>query len=143
MGWSLSSETLILPSGLPEQIVDEEDIARFLTQSSHFTSVVVKPSLFLPSHQTAETSVSRHGNEPLERLKNLGRVAAGSRLLYGAALLKAQDIRKTGLTLSPDEPPDFHAVIRNWPTDSDPVLQKAKQKAISLQLASSAALLLF
>jgi hypothetical protein len=132
-----------MPSGLPEQIGDNEDIARFLTQSSHFTSASAKPSAFLPTPREQETSVSRHGKDPADRLKALGGLAAGGRSLYGAALLKALDIRKTSLSLLSDEPPDFHAVIHNWPIDNDPALQKAKQKEIALQLVSSSELFLF
>src|SRR6266568_2056238 len=37
----------MLPSGLAEVVADEEDLARFLTQSSHFNTEIVKPG-FLP-----------------------------------------------------------------------------------------------
>lgn len=132
-----------MPSGLPEQIDDGEDIARFLTQSSHFTSDQVKPAAFLPSSRDQETSVSRHGKDPVERLKTLGKLAASERALYGAALLKAIGVRGSSLSVSADEPPDYHAVIRNWPVDDDPALQKAKQKELALQLASLSELFLF
>jgi hypothetical protein len=46
----------MLPSGLPEQIQDEEDLARFLVQSSQFTTTSVKPSAFLPNPKDRETS---------------------------------------------------------------------------------------
>ena len=32
-----------LPSGLPDHVADGEDLARFLTSSSHFNAVMVKP----------------------------------------------------------------------------------------------------
>lgn len=132
-----------MSSGLPDFIADSEDLARFLTQSSHFNATQVKPVAFLPNPREQETSVSRHGREPGDRLINLGAIAAGDRSLYGAALFKATNVRSVSLNVLSDEPPDFHAVIRNWPLDNDPVLQKAQQKERALQLASVAELLLF
>lgn len=129
----------MLPSGLPEDIDADEDLARFLVQSSQFNSTSVKPSAFLPNPKDRETSVSRHGREPLERLWQLGGEAAGNRPLYGAAFVKAADVRAAQLDVAPDEPPARHAVIRGWPWDeSDPVEQKAQLKEVALYLASAA-----
>ena len=129
----------MLPSGLPDQIDDSEDLARFLTQSSQFNSTVVKPSAFLPNPKDQETSASRHGVEPAETLWDLGRQAAGARRLYGAAVLKSRVVRETRLEVVPDEPPLRHAVIRNWPwVAEDRELQKAMQKELALVLASAA-----
>jgi hypothetical protein len=130
----------MLPSGLPEHVDDSEELARFLTQRSHYSLASAKPSAFLPSPKSSETSVSRHGREPRDRLWNLGRLAtaANNRNLHGAVFLTAAQVRGQLLTADSDEPPDFHAAIRNWPMDSDPELQKAKQKVLALALASTA-----
>ena len=128
-----------LPSGLPDVIADDEDIARFLTQSSQFNTKMAKPAAFLPNPKDRETSVSRHGREPSERLWNLGLAAAGNRNLYGAAIFKAHVVRDAGLELTAVEPPDFHAAIRRWPWfDHDPAEQKAQQKERAILLASAA-----
>lgn len=130
-----------LPSGLPEHVDDKEDIARFLTSSSQFNNIVVKPSSFLPSPQSQETSVSRHGRNPSRSLWKIGKqvVEISGRTLYGAALLKAADIRSAELDILADEPPLRHAAIRKWPwLDNDPDLQKAQQKQIANQLAAAA-----
>jgi hypothetical protein len=128
-----------LPSGLSDSVSDDEDLARFLTQSSHFTSSLVKPAAFLPSPKNKETSVSRHGPEPREQLWTIGLSAAGARNLYAAAIFKAQVVRDTRLEVLPDEPPARHAVIRGWPWDeADPELQRAKQKELALVIASQA-----
>ena len=132
-----------MESRLPKQIADAEDIARFLTQSGHFNTAGTKQTAFLPSPKSGETSVSRHGKEPLARLKLLGKAAAGGRNLYGAAILKAKDIREVSLAILPDEPPPYHAVIRNWPCDNDPMLEKAKHKELAIILASRSECLLF
>ncbi len=133
----------MLPSGLDENVSDDEHLARFLTQSSHFTTTIPKPSAFLPSPKNRETSVSRHGSEPRDALWEIGLAAAGPRRLYGAALFKARAARAVQLEVLADEPPPRHAVLRGWPWDeTDPELQKARQKEISTVIASQAVLLL-
>lgn len=129
----------VLPSGLAEVIVDDEDLARFLTSSSHFNAHMAKPAAFLPNPQDRETSISRHGREPSESLWALGLVAAGERHLYGAAIFKARAVRAAQLEVTADEPPQRHAVIRGWPwVEIDPDMQRAKQKELAVLLASAA-----
>lgn len=128
-----------LPSGLPEYVAGDEDLARFLTQSSHFNKTRVRPSAFLPSNSDFTSSVSRHGPRPVETLWEIGLTAAGQRRLYGAAILKADDVRQAELIVNSDEPPKRHAVIRGWPLfPSDPDEQKARHKELALVLASAA-----
>jgi len=128
-----------LPSGLPDQVADDEDLARFLTQRNQYTATTVKPAVFLPSPKDRKTSVSRHGAEPAQRLWELGLVAAGQRTLLGAAIFKAKAVQEAKLEVVPAEPPSFHAVIGGWPRiDNDHELQKAKQKELALGLASAA-----
>ena len=129
----------MLPSGLPEHVDDEEDLARFLTQRNQFNSIMVKPSAFLPDHNARETSISRHGKAPLERLWEIGLVATGNRKLYGAAIFKARVVRSAHLEVVADEPPPRHAVIKSWPwAENDPELQKAIQKELAVIIASTA-----
>jgi hypothetical protein len=131
-----------LDSGLPDHVGDDEDLARYLTQSSQFNATMAKPTAFLPNPKDRETSVSRHGGDPLEGLWALGVEAAGSRNLYGAAIVKARVVRVAHLCVEPDEPPVRHAAIRGWPWDeADPELQKAKQKELAAVIASQAVLL--
>lgn len=132
-----------LPSGLPEHVGDEEDLARFLTQSGQYNASMAKPAAFLPRPQDRETSVSRHGSEPLERLWVIGMEAAGGRSLHGAAIFKASAVRAAQLTVTADEPPPRHAAVRGWLWDeNDPDLQRAKQKESAAVIASQALLLL-
>ncbi|HEY3321498.1 MAG TPA: hypothetical protein VGP72_13605 [Planctomycetota bacterium] len=124
---------------MPEDIADDEDLARFLVQSNQFDSVIVSPAAFMPSKKDHETSVFRHGREPRQQLWEIGRIATGNRKLYGAAILKASAVRAALLDIVPDEPPDRHAVIRNWPwLENDPAMQKAQQKERAALLASAA-----
>jgi len=131
----------MLPSGLPEEVADSEPLARFLTSSGHFNAQMAKPSAFLPSPQDQETSVFRHGAVPEADLWAIGDIhVAGNRRIHGAAIVKASDVRAVALSVIAHEPPPRHAAIRDWPLDSDPALQKAKQKKHAALVASKAAL---
>src|SRR5690242_3781739 len=114
-GFLLLRKMATLPSGLSDSIPDDEDLARFLTQSSQFTTTLVKPAAFLPNPKDHQTSVSRHGPEPRVDLWMLGLSAAGTRTLYAAAIFKAQTVRAAQLEVEADEPPPRHAVITRWP----------------------------
>lgn len=129
----------MLPSGLPEQVDDQEDLARFLTHHSQFNAIMVKPPAFMPSPKDRETSVSRHGAQPAYALWQLGTIAAGERNLYGAAIFKAEVVRRVGLLVESSEPPLRHAAIRGWPwQDEDPLERKAERKALAVEIASAA-----
>jgi hypothetical protein len=133
----------MLPSGLADVVSDEEDIARFLTQSSHFNKLMAKPSAFLPGRSDRETSVSRHCGSPIEELWEIGLAAAGARSLYGAALFKVRAIKTAHLEIAADEPPPRHAIIHGWPwMEHDPALQKAQQLEAASVLASQSRLVL-
>lgn len=133
----------MLDSGRPDVIADEEDLARFLTSSGQFNAQMAKPAPFLPSPNDRETSVFRHGSEPLETLWAIGDThAAGHRKLHGAAIVKARNVRAAELDVIADEPPPRHAAIRGWPwLGSDPEEQKARRKERALSLASTAVLM--
>lgn len=137
--------TTELPSGLPETVDSAEDLARFLTQSGHYSGHAVKPGAFLPSPKDRATSVSRHGSEPIATLYQLGLAAAGDRSLHGAAIIKCGAVCAAGLGVDADEPPARHALIRGWPwLDNDKQLEKAQQKEKALQLvAATSAVVLF
>ena len=130
-----------LESGLPVDIADDEDIARFLTSSSHFNSTMVKPAAYLPN-KNGETSVSRHGSTPEDTLWVLGRDAATNRTLHGAAIVTAKVVRAAGLTVTAAEPPARHAEILGWPTDPDPDETRARRKEMAVLIASEAILVL-
>jgi hypothetical protein len=132
-----------LPSGLPNEISDGEDLARFLYSSSQYNSIIVKPSAFLPGIGDRETSVFRHGKDPADNLWRLaGEHAPPGRTTHGVAILKALHVRNALLAVFATEPPPRHASIRNWPwIESDEALQKARQKELAGMLASNAELI--
>jgi hypothetical protein len=128
----------MLASGLPDVVQDAEDLPRFIYSSSHFNASGPKPAAYLPSADN-ETSVFRHGAEPTESLWGLN---IRTCTLYGAAIVRTAVVREVGLDVTPDEPPQRHAVIKGWPpANNDPDLQKAKQKEFALAIASKAILM--
>lgn len=130
----------MLSSGLPEIVSDAEEVARILVQRSQFSSAGVRPAAFLPGNNDRETSVFRHGREPLDSLKEIARNVADRRSLtsFGAAVITVRSIRRTGLDVLASEPPVRHAAVRGWPWDGpDPDLDKAKRKELALLLAEA------
>jgi hypothetical protein len=127
----------MLPSGLPERVDDDEDLARFLTSSSQFNAKMVKPSAFLPNPKDGETSVFRHGSEPRAHLWQIGHEhVARERTLHGAAIFKARVARAALLEVTAQEPPPLHANIIGWPgTAIDPEMAKAERKERAAQIA--------
>jgi hypothetical protein len=133
----------ILPSGLPDVVSDEEDLARFLAFSRWYNSKGPKPVAFLPNPKDGETSVFRHSGDPRDELWSLFTEYIGGQSLHGAAIVKTRDVKSAELEVSASEPPPKHAAIRGWPSiASDPALQKAQQKERALLVASKATLLL-
>ena len=66
---------------------------------------------------------------------------AGARKLYGAAIFKAVHVRAALLDVVAQEPPPRHANIVGWPrSQSDPELEKAKQKERAVLIAQHAEL---
>lgn len=111
---------MTLPSGLPECVGDEEDVARFLTSSGHYNSSAVRPAAFMPNPRNGETSVFRHGAEPLDELKAIAQVEATLEVRAG-------------------EPPPLHADIVGWPwQEDDPAFGKAAQKELAALIAQKA-----
>ena len=131
-----------LGSGLSHRVDNEEDLARFLTSSSHFNSTTVKPAAFLPKDE--ETSVFRHGAEPRLQLWQIAeenlKLPEG-RKCHGAAIIKAYSVRTSRLDIIAEEPPPRHANIKGWPLLDDPSMQRAKRREIAQELASNAVLL--
>lgn len=134
----------MLPSGLPEIVADEEDLARFLTSSSQFNAVMVKPAAFLPNPKNGETSVFRHGSLPRAPLWQIGEMHMGAgRTLHAAAIVRVKHVRAEALALEvvAHEPPPSHANIVNWPSSqSDPEMAKAEQIKRAAEIARNAEL---
>jgi hypothetical protein len=116
------------PSGLPDLVGDGENLTRFITQSNHFNTTMAKPAAFLPNPKYRNTSVFRCGPDAEIIRQTWQQTNTGDRQLKAAAVLKATDVRKTGLDVIAREPPPAHANIEGWPwLENDPELQKARQ----------------
>lgn len=59
------------------------------------------------------------------------------RTLYARGDTKANEVRKAGLDILPDEPPPRHANLVGWPKND-----KSRQKLIALEVAAVATLVL-
>lgn len=134
-----------LPSGLPEEVADEESLARFLLFSGHFNRSHVKQSAFLPNPKDGRTSVFRHGAEPKNALEAIGQLEISSeRNLYGAGIIKASDVRAVELEVKAAEPPPRHADIFDWPwMKDDREFGKAQRKEMAILLAQRSVLVRF
>lgn len=117
----------MLPSGLPDHVDGDEDLARFLNSSRYFrVDGSLQGKAFLPDD--GETSVFRHGREPRKALWAIGRTTiVEGRNLHGAAIFKAGIVRAVGLDVAAEEPPPRHANIVGWPTNPDPRIERAAQ----------------
>jgi len=134
------SAAMSLPSGLPELVADDEDLARFLTSSGHYNASVARPAAFMPNPKNGETSVFRHGAEPLEELKSIAQAEVGAeRRIHGAAIVRASAVREAKLEVTAKEPPLRHANIVGWPwSEDDPDFGKAGQKELAALIAQKA-----
>lgn len=138
-----SSNTAMLPSGLPEAVGDIEPLARFLTSTSLFSGDLIKAAALMPNPKNGETSVFRHGGRPSEEFWSLSApITAGGRTIHGAAMLAARQVRDIGLDVMAIEPPNRHANILGWTVPgSDPELAKARNREMALVLARHATLM--
>lgn len=135
----------MLPSGLPESVQPEEDLARFVTSSSYYSRqyMKVKGAAFMPNpNDNYTTSVFRHGAEPRDALWRIGTENITSSTLHGAGIVSASGVRSALLEVEAKEPPDRHANIVGWSIEDDLEVQKAKQKMQAASLAEFARLVL-
>jgi hypothetical protein len=132
----------VLPSGLPEHVADDEQLARFLTSDSQFSRELAKPSGFMPGPMDGTTSVFRQASEPARLLwETADREIGPARRAKAAALLTAAHVRQATLQVVASEPPPRHADITNWPqVANDPDATRAQRKELALLLSQASAL---
>jgi hypothetical protein len=103
---------------------------------------MAKPAAFLPNPKHKNASVFRHSPnwDSLKRIFDA--VSNGERSLHAVAVFRAELDRAVQLDVCPEEPPERHANIVNWPwLPEDPELQKAKQKECAALIAQAAQLM--
>lgn len=128
-----------LPSGLVEEVSNNEQISRFLTSSSHFNSTAIKPSAFLPNRNDGRLSVARHRGSPDDEVLKIALEGFGLPKCKGVGVLLAEEIRAVELDLEAMEPPLRHADIINWKwAKDDPAFGKSENKFKAAKLAQKA-----
>ncbi len=132
----------VLPSGLPADVADNEDLARFIYQSNQCNSTGAKPAAFLPP-SNGQLSVARHPATPLEALKKLAASYRTDKNAYGGAMITVKLVRKQNLDVEAIEPPARHANIIGWPTHNDPDEQKSLQLLKAKALADASQMVRF
>lgn len=130
----------MLSSGLPEQVGDDERIARVLTSSGHYSTDrrSAKPPALLPD-ENGQKSVFRVSGLDESALKQLATAHISGRR-HGAMTFLAGDARHEGLDIAPSEPPPRHADLVRWPDGrGDPELRKARQEEVALAIIAKQA----
>jgi hypothetical protein len=118
-------------------VSDDEVLARYAMQSSHFRSSdqTAKPEMFMP-HPYQELSLTRYFDATIEEVLALGVQKAKelSKTFYGRADIQSIKCKVSSLQVVKDPTPENpnHVNIQGFP------LEKPEQKAIALELAASA-----
>lgn len=129
-----------LPSGLPEWVADDEELARFLTQSNQYGSLGAKAAAFLPNPRPRNTSVFR-GTDFASLRRTFEAARTDGRTAKAVAVIPAHAVRGVGLAVTAAEPPSAHANIEGWPwSEADPELQKARQLELAGRVAGDSRL---
>lgn len=140
----------MLPSGLPEEVSDDELVARFARHDSkYFKRAPFRPKrdLFMPPKDSTVLSVSRVSNKPDAIIREIGEhvVSKAGDRLYGWATLLVKDVRAIrSLGVVSDEPDDqhhFHAHITGFPLKLPVSVPSEKSELIQVceDLAEAAA----
>lgn len=115
-------------------VQDDELLARFIVSARWIRSDnTIKQDAFRPPSDL-ELSVTRHTDISIEELWQLGKYVAEKRQLQliGRGDLTARNFRQEKLNVIPQEPPNNHAVVKDWPLDIP------TQKIIAMRLAQAA-----
>lgn len=126
-----------LLSGLPEQVDDQEELSRFLTQSNQYGANGAKAAAFLPNPRHRNTSVFR-GPDLVTLRRTFEAARTDGRKAKAVAVMRAQAVRGAGLDVVASEPPPAHANIEGWPwIEGDPDFQKAQQLELAVRMAAA------
>lgn len=128
-------------------IVDEEQIGRFIFSKNHFTSSTksVKYAAFIPRITSDESSVYRISTLTNQEKWNIGDkyvASARDKPILADAILKVEFVRNVSISgaddplrvVSEKSPHPLHANITNWPKE------KPQRKLAAIELANEAEL---
>lgn len=131
----------MLPSGLPEEVADEELVARFARHDSkYFKRPPYRPKrdLFMPPRESTVLSVSRVSGKPDAVVREIGEnvVSKAGDKLCGWATLPVKDVRAIrSLGVVSDEPDahhHFHAHITGFPLKLPAIVPTEKSELIQV-----------
>jgi len=124
---------------LAEAVSPDEQLSRYLTQSSHFSreNNRVKPAAFMPA-PNGRTSIFRTLGLSGRAIWRIGEEVCrrGGRPLHGRADILAQEITAARLKIEPDDRSSRHANITGWPPE------KSEKMSLAQGLAARASLYL-
>jgi len=133
---------MALPSGLSEEIGDDEKLSIYLFQSNHFSreNRRVKSLAFVP-YPHGDKSSFRIDALTESQIWDIGEWIQSQqktpKTLYGRGDIVAASVKSTGLSLQAQEPPPRHANLIGWTQDD-----KSSQMEIAHLLSASASLVL-
>lgn len=114
-----------------------ETLSRFILQKNWYrpSNNSVKHAAFMPNPNNGETSVFRISGITNEEIWDIGDREVAPKIgkpILGRADINASNVTATGLKVIPNEPPERHADIVDWPSE------RSEQKMIALELAAEA-----
>jgi hypothetical protein len=117
-------------------IEKEERLSRFIFSSNHYrkSDNIIKPAAFMPAPNKT-TSVFRTSNLNDSDIWTLGEryvVPKRQKPIVGRGDISSEDVFNIGLSVVPNEPPELHADIEDWPEE------KSHQKLRAIELAQAA-----
>lgn len=128
---------MILPSGLPVNVADEEPLARFIRQKGQYkpSTMQARGDLFIPPRNATVLSVSRVGTLSDGAIAELGRhvVSQAGNTLKGWCLLgtkRVREVRRFGVEADePDDRHHYHAHITGFPLEKSELMEAADDLA--------------
>ena len=122
-------------------IVSDELVSHFLVANSEFNVLEnrVRYKALLPSQKHQNISVVRTRNMSENEVWQWGRTNVkliDKQALYARAQMIVSDIISLDLRITPDEPPERHANVFNWPSEKHAV------KSVAQELAARCSLIL-
>ncbi len=132
---------MMLPSGLPAVVADDEVLARFARHDSkYFKRPPYRPKrdLFMPPKDSTVLSVSRVSDKPDAVVREIGEhvVSQAGHTLHGWATVLVEQVRGIrSLGVVSDEPDDhhhFHAHITGFPLKLPAAIATDKSELIQV-----------
>lgn len=127
----------MLPSGLPEQVGDEELLVRFARHKDYKASTLqAKGDMFIPPKNSSKLSVSRVSTLSIAAIKMMGHHVIEQKpgdSLKGWVIIETHRVRSIrSFDVDPDEEDGnrlYHAHIQHFPSDKSELMEAADDLA--------------